>query len=105
MDEKMKLKIEKLAKKLTGSDLDEAISILEGVRKACQQQMNEMREKEAAKILLDNVGYLLENKSKLDPDFVKQIENMGIQAQPPGVKKRGRKKKEVGEKSAKELKK
>lgn len=101
----MKLKIEKLAKMLTGSDFEEAISILEGARKACQQQMNEMREKQAAKILLDNVGYLLENKSKLDPEFVKKIEDMGIHAQPSEVKKRGRKKKEAGENIANDQKK
>ena len=100
MDEAIIKKLDKITSQFTSEDYKEAITLLEEKRKILQQQQRELKEKEAAKILLENVDSLLKNKSHLDPIFVKQIEGLQGNLKPAEVKKRGRKKKNEPDKAS-----
>ena len=93
MDEKLKTKLEKIVNRFTESDFQEAISLIEEKKKSFHQKQSELREKEAATLLLENVSYLLENKNNLEPEFIKKLEALQAQVKPVTGKKRGPKKK------------
>ena len=95
MDERTKMKLEKILDKFTESDFLEALLMISEKKKVFRQKQIEIKEKEAAHFLFDNIEYLLENKNNLAPEFVKKIEALqGHSNRPSGAKKRGRKKKD-----------